>query len=347
MKGNFIKISILVLIVFNIISCKSLGEAVAFGIDSDSETVIREVVAFFYGYQESGDLQYLEQAEKHINSLRRKSKNNKVFEAKIAGADGELSFYRKDNRLTERYLRDVRRLNEREEWFYYLKALLTDDLAGRKNIINEGILKCSSSERLTLLLADLYFELGNYAEAVSLYDSVFFKSAVHSQNHKNKRDVSFFLAGYKIKSAITGNLMLKDKITAAEFIEITKNESLLLDDYIKGRRVTENDLRSLFNAGLLFTSNNNFITKKYLAFFFYNILNKADTTSLNKERGFEQTGSIKDVRAGSVFYRPVVFVTEWDIIELEDGLNFMPDKELGGVECFIALKKAEKVKGYF
>lgn len=344
---NIFKILVLLFFILHIISCKSLGEAVAFGIDAESEAIMGEIVDLFYNYQETQEIGYLEQAEKHINSLRRKSKNNKVFEAKIAGADGEIFFYKKDSRLNERYLREIHRLNEREEWFYYLKALMTNDLAARKNIINEGILKSSSTERLTLLLADLYFELGNYKEAVSLYDTIFLKSSLHSHIHKKKRNVSFFLSDYKIKSAFTADLMLKDKITAVEFIEITKNESLLLDEYLKGRRVSENDLRVLFNNGFLFTSNNNFVTKKYLAFFFYNILNKADTSVLNKERGFEHKGSIKDVRTGSVFYRPAVFVTEWDIIEMEDGINFMPDKELNGLECFTAVQKAEKVKSYF
>ncbi len=327
-------------------SCKSLGDVVAQGIDDTSALEINKITTLFSEYSDTQSKKIINEIIDLNNSLRKKAKNNRIFEAKVLGIDGEVAFYLNNVLLVDRIIKKIEQLNEREEWFYYLSALQSNDILKKITILNDGILKATNNLRLKLYLADLYYTTGKYKDSIIIYDKLLADGIIVPKSSLTKRDISFYLSTTEgLKNQSTAAILVTNEIDANTFISMVRNETKFLNTFRSPSLTMDILLNELHKLGYIYTANTITVTKKYISFFFNRIFNKQSIT--NEKSEFAGKSLIDDVSAESIFYKPILFTVQWDIIELEDGKKFMPDKTVSAFDCFKIIKNAEEKYSMF
>ena len=342
-KIHFFCLMAFVLLFF---SCKSLGDVVAQGIDEQSALEINKITTLFSEYSDTQSKKIINEIIDLNNSLRKKAKNNRIFEAKVLGIDGEVAYYSNNVLLVDRIIKKIEQLNEREEWFYYLSALQSNDVIKKITILNDGILKATHNSRLKLYLADLYYTTAKYKDSIIIYDKLLADGIILPKLSLIKRDISFYLSTTEgLKNQSTAAILFHNEIDANNFITMVRNETKFFNNFTSSALTMDIVLNELHKLGYIYTANSITVTKKYISFLFNRIFNKQSIT--NEKSEFVGKSSIDDVTTESIFYKPILFTVEWDIIELEDGKKFMPDKTVSAFDCFKIIKNAEEKYSMF
>lgn len=152
------------------------------------------------------------------------------------------------------------------------------------------------------------------------------------------------------------SLKLKKEITVLQMMEITQVETNLLYNFTASKKNTEAELYGkLSKAGLTFSASENgkpkeelskdeIVTRIKCARFLWNLKNTVLGTHKDKLKysrmfALENESPVKDVAKDSPDFDAVLGCVESELMDLPDGENFFPDKNISGIEFSNSVKK--------
>lgn len=232
-------------------------------------------------------------------------------------------------------------------------------LASRLNMplnIEEKIAENKENELLILEKAIIAYNRRDYPVAVANFDNAFLVlNSFYRDAYGQLREKSWNLRSVESSDS---DLKSKNVISVAEMISLTKSETQLLDPYCYGRNVSSSELfNTIAGSGLLnpvskglsaenSVSKTDAVTKKICARFFWNLsCAKKESLRKNSMKYSKVYGSsgfaspVPDVPADDADFDAVLGCVEKELLNLEDGVNFCPDKKISAVEFLESVKK--------
>ncbi|MCK4798102.1 MAG: hypothetical protein KAT05_12015 [Spirochaetes bacterium] len=353
------KINFLFILIILLISCQTMEDTFIHSIKEDSMKKIEEVEMLLLRFKFNKDRAFLKQANVLIEQLDKLAENNKYFEAKVFGLYGELALLQNNIPLVNEYISEIEKRNNAEEKLYILKAKIEKNREKQEKYILKNIHKPDTSEKLKLILANNYFYSAKFSRAVDLYDEAFSKlPEIYQQVYKKNRDLSYHFINSPPKNADIIDILLKEKITIKQMIQICLSESNSLssitdDSSFPVKKVYEKlkEKHYLYNSNKYKIALNDVIKRKDIAYFLLHIVVdlENDPTLLNKyindftydveeEDAEIELSPISDIKTNDYFYNAVLVLLEREIIELPDGENFFPERSMSGLRFYEIIK---------
>ncbi len=330
----------------------------AVNINEDALKQVTEVEKLFITFLSDGEQSVLDDASLRIDDLMRMARNNRVFEAKVLGLKGELLYLRGNLASVRSIITQIADKSTKEEMLYLLGAKIAA-VQDKDAILEQGFDNAATTGRLQLYRAELLFERGLYNRSVADFDEALIKlPPFYGEYYAHVRDVAYQAMRSGLRSAESIPIISADKVTAAALIRLTLNESKLLNGIVDvNNRNIVDQFKQLYNNRYfvlrLETDNPDMVImkKKDIAYFLtavmgyrenntgliniynarYNSIGPAENRNLSP---------VPDIRTTDYFFSSVLVNVERGITELDDGLNFFPDRDVSGIECLRYIKSA-------
>jgi len=166
---------------------------------------------------------------------------------------------------------------------------------------------------------------------------------------------------YGVNNSATLRLLSKNEVTIGDMIEITVNESNLLRSVANNLPVSIQELfRTLYNQGFFLIKIEGSkpesvqVRNKDFIYYITSLMGRKEgkpeliNTYREKYRNIGPVESknrspIPDIKTDDYYFSSVLVAVERGVIELEDGINFYPDKTITGHDCFKTIKKIAKL----
>ena len=208
---------------------------------------------------------------------------------------------------------------------------------------------------LTLEKAIDMYKKKNFRLSAAKFDEAFMKlDSSYRKIYGKVRDEAWSLKD--VIKTDGESLKLKKEITVLQMMEITQAETNLLYNYTASKKNTEAELYGkLSKAGLTFSASENgkpkeelskdeTVTRIKCARFLWNLKNAVLWTHKDKLKysrmfALENESPVKDVAKDSPDFDAVLGCVESELMDLPDGENFFPDKNISGVEFSNSVKK--------
>ncbi|MBN1699857.1 MAG: hypothetical protein JW881_20270 [Spirochaetales bacterium] len=340
-----------ILIGLTLSGCQSMTENIFEGtVGSEDYRKISEIELFLLEYNVTGNTYYLERAEEKLDLLFENTSYNKEFEATLYGLDGEIEYYKGNTREVKAALEKIELKSKREERLPILKAFLEPDLKKQIEILEQGIEQSSSTGHIKLQLALRYFETGDYRKAAAAFDDAFkLLSDNYQQYYEKKRDLAYQFIENPPETLIASDLFAVDKLTAAHVVTITLLQTDFLDNITVNKHIeTEVLLQRLKERDYIHERRlapDDLCKRKDIAYFLLAILsyleNNKDILDMYKreyERN-EYPSPVPDIHVHDYYFNAVLVLVEREIMELPDGINFLPERTMSGIEFNETLKR--------
>ncbi|OHD21771.1 MAG: hypothetical protein A2Y34_12420 [Spirochaetes bacterium GWC1_27_15] len=349
---------IFLFLVFVLFSCKTMDEIIIEKIDDQSLKQIETIEILFLKYKTEKNRIYIDNSKKLIEELSNKAKNNKFFKAKIFGLEGEIALLQNNISEVNSMIQEIEVLNPNEEKLFILKASIEENLDKKESIIKQGIEKATTNTKLKLNLADLIFIKGDFTQATALYDEVFNELGEdYKSYYKKRRDLSYQFINNPPENIKIINELNKEKISFGDIIKITSNETAYLTKILNKSSKIEDNFQKLKEYGFFYKDNStdnkidSIIKRKDIAYFLLNIVSfiqnnktlltkyKIETKNKPEEKDLSP---VPDIKTYDYFYTAVLILVEQEILDLPDGVNFLPENTMTGLEFFKLLKIFKK-----
>ena len=342
----------IILLIF--IGCETTDLVIVNPIDNESQKLIEDVEILLLEYKFSFNKENLRKAFNIINDLMVKSRNNKIFEAKVLGLKGEYEIVQ-GNKNIKSIIEDIARRNKNEEKLFILKAYIEDNINKREEILKLGIEKANSTDKIKIFLADIYFIKGDYIKATNLYDEIFINlSDIYGKFYNRRREIARIFIKNPPKNNLSALIIEKEKISFKDLINLTGFETDFLMDYKNIEK--DNELKEkLYIEKFIFDKDINledYIKRKDVAYFLIKIIfliekDRSILTKYYKEIDIKtynekkDLSPIPDIKTIDYFYTAVLVLVEREIMNFLDGINFYPEDFISGLEYYNTLKKCK------
>jgi tetratricopeptide (TPR) repeat protein len=337
-------------------ACQSVTENIFEGtVGAEDYRKVEEIELFLLEFNVTGNTYYLDRAGEKLAILFDAASYNKEFEATLYGLGGEIEYYKNNKKGVEKAIETIELKSKREERLPILRAFLEPDIKKQIAILEAGLEQSSSTGHIHLLLAQLYFEAGDYRKSAAAFDDAFkLLSDNYKQYYQKKRDIAYQFIENPPSTIEASDLLALDTLTVGDVISITLLQTDFLDnitvnkhidrevllqrlkekDYIHGKQVKKDDI----------------CRRKDIAYFLLAILsyleNNRDILEVYKreyERS-EMPSPVPDLHVHDYYFNAVLVLVEREIMELPDGINFHPDDAMSGMEFNETLKR---MKAYY
>lgn len=220
---------------------------------------------------------------------------------------------------------------------------LEKNIAGKMHLLSD-----KSLLRLELAL-ESYLD-GDYPASLAAFDEAFLSlDPFYRLAYGSLRETSWSLRDLSGDKGGSGLLSLR-KLTVMQMILIADQNPHLLYNYTVGKKLSDNELyNKIAGSGLLnpvsapldgdnAVSKNDVVTRIIAARFLWNLYNQrlSGIDNLTKYSLRYKAGRLRspvgDVGTGSPDFDAVLGCIENEIMHLEDGIDFGPDKEVSGAE---------------
>ncbi len=195
-----------------------------------------------------------------------------------------------------------------------------------------------------------------FAKAVAFFDEAFVKlDPLYRTYYGAARENAWRLRSV---SSTDDSLKLKNSLSVFEMVSLVKAETSLLDSYAFEKSVTDSQMyKKISDAGLLdcvslppdysnSVSKNDSATKIICARFLWNIYCARKGFSPEAKSRYSSAfiaagreSPVLDVKSDSPDFDAVLGCVEREILNLEDGVLFMPEKPVSAVELLESVKK--------
>lgn len=332
-----------------VIACETMDEQETFTQDKKSLDMITETEIVLLQYKISKSYDDIIKAKGLINQLEKLARNNKRFEAKVFGLQGEAALLQHNIPLVNECISYIEARNLNEEKLFVLRAEMERNPEKQMEILLNGIKKADSTDYLKLMLAEHYFRETKFKKAVNLYDEVFTLLApVFKETYNKHRELSYRFIKSPPKNKSITTVLLKSEITYEDMIKILFTETNLLTSIVKakqyediyGELLKKNYIHYDVDAHIKDT-----VKRKDIAYILIHILStvekdpsligrfKSRDDYLNKESGVEES-PIPDVESSVYYYNAVLRLIERELMDLPNGENFFPDAGMDGIRFY-------------
>ncbi len=229
--------------------------------------------------------------------------------------------------------------------------ILYSRLSGEKSVLENG-----DDPLLVLEEALVSYRENDFASSVARFDEAFVKlDSFYRLSYSKARDNAWKLRDFSSGDDV---LKAKDSITVFEMVSLAKTESSLLDYYAFGKNLSDADMYKNVSENALLdcvslppdytnsVSKFDAATKIICARFLWNLYcgrkSSAKKSATKYSSAFVSSGRdspILDVRTDSPDFDAVMACVEKEILNLEDGVHFEPEKAVSAIEFINALKK--------
>jgi tetratricopeptide (TPR) repeat protein len=340
-----------------IANCLTTNEKVYYNTDPKTVEKINDIEKLLLEYKFGDNINkkdLSQEIKSRIAELSKSVKNIKQLDAKLSGLGGEYEFSQNNIPKVKGYISDIEKKYDKEELLYILRALLAKDDSEKEKHLLIGLNKADDNNKIKLYLADIYFDKRDFKKATGYYDEALKNlPSFYEIYYSKKRNLSYQLIKIKFKNTGSYNLVKKDKLTIADAIQLTLNETDFLAKINKEDSM-DNIFKTLLsdkyfiNTAKFALSGN--IERKDIAFFIVNAIAAMSNNSqlLDKykpdytySRHVESKASrIKDVKASDYYFNACMICIELELMDLMDGENFYPKGNISGIDFYIILKKA-------
>ncbi|MBO4403812.1 MAG: hypothetical protein J5780_00555 [Treponema sp.] len=230
-----------------------------------------------------------------------------------------------------------------------------------KDITDEDVISGSNENGLLILEhAVILYHEGKFAKSAAKFEEAFLHlPEFYANNYGEVRDAAIASKDhdFSTESKATVELLKKPSLTAGQMLLLSQDLSGLLDEITKGKKLSERELFSKAETNRLFEAasgeGEQKITKDSKADriigarFLWNLV--SDENGKTKYSDFYRKNNlpspVNDVETYSEDFDAVLGCIEKEIINLEDGESFRPEKEVSGTEFSSWLKKITKKSG--
>jgi tetratricopeptide (TPR) repeat protein len=250
-------------------------------------------------------------------------------------------------------LADAAALSDGEEGVWLVRALLETDPVKRLAVLEQGIVKAGTSSRLLCERGEALLAAGRYAEAAKDFDEGLRGLAPgYEKLYGPDRDKAFALA-QAVRDAGSAPLRsegLEGPVTIRALVERTASDTRLLAGLSPDPKTSFAALLpSLSSAGLLLDPSapaDAPAARKAVAYFLWGLVARAehDPRLLTKYRQKYTVSPVPDIAAGDPWFDAVLGMVEREIMDLPDGVRFMPDGPVTGFELVAMLAKLKKLE---
>jgi len=343
---NHIPFSIFIILVTLITffsGCSTLPSDVQFTTELSSQYAnLQELIAQASTIRLKADIKAATQIQKEIQKAIKNSQSESVLLASLYALLGQMQSIAGDTKSAEFSLKQSRAYNPGCEDSFILEMLLQKDTAEKITIINQGITRADTSQRLRCELGILLFNSGDYAGALAQFDSAipFLPESLANLYLPFRNKTHEYL-----QAGVKPNQIISEQFTIEKMILITQSETTLLVWFTGLER---NDVGVLFERmkGSGWFPDNPLnpdapVRRKDAALFFWYILTKGDSRKLYKyteKYKLQMKSPIEDIPYDSPWFNAVLGIVEEDILKLKDGKFFEPDVVMTEIEFRKALQ---------
>lgn len=339
------KIIICLIAVFWIMSCTSLQEDLVVQSDSAEGQVqlieLEQQLLELIMVDSSSPEAWMDLRER-LDALGDDSPDRQ-FQAGLFALRSWASLEIGERRLAINLLEQALQQDPNQEWVLLMEAKLMENHQEALSFLKD---KPEYLYRLKVYRAQLYFNEGNYGEALVLFDESLPRlPEIYQQWNAADRQLSWELKDSQVSADI--NSRFTDEPFSIELmIQATQSETLLLDHLSRENRLKDKELyQLLIEKGYLLEQKEPdwLVSRGDAALFLWHLLmdkeGKPEWEFLYREQ-FMQT-PIDDLPLKSPYFDAALGCVEREIMSLPDGVYFYPDLLLPGKEFIKLLASVE------
>jgi tetratricopeptide (TPR) repeat protein len=238
-----------------------------------------------------------------------------------------------------------------DEVVLLLSVLLMEDPEQQLGLLEELVKEGRGLYRLQAEKGGVHFTLGQYGRAIAAFDeSLPFLPENYSRLYESRREQAWRLkdtdTALESKSVAQLSTMT---ITLKVMVEVTERETELLDYAIGGDRLNERQLyERMRQRGYVpeAAEPSAVVHRQDVALFLWKLISDKylDPEMLTRysKRYKNRSSPILDVEVSFRWFDAILGCVETEIMELPDGMNFFPGREVNGLDYLRWLEQAEE-----
>jgi hypothetical protein len=286
-----------------------------------------------------------------LGSLAEKPGLSRRLLSRIGALRAEAALLARDLPAALELAKGAAALSDAEEGAWRVRAALEPDPAKRLALLDQGLAKSDARARLLCERGRQLLAAGRYAEAAQDLDEGLRGLAPgYRELYGADRDKAFSLAGAGLDptrspSALAG---LDAPLTVRAMVERAFSETRLLTALSsEPSPAYASVLPAVKKAGLLLQPDapaDSPVTRKQAAFFLWGIVARMehDPKLLTAYRSKYKASPVEDVPVDAPWFDAALGVVEQEIMDLPDGVRFMPDAPLTGMDYLGMLNAMKK-----
>lgn len=335
---------ILIFIILFIAGCTTVTEnVIETTIGKEDYQKIEEIDLLILEYKINKDMTNLDSAGVKLREMMKDKAYNKEYEATLYGLAGEIESLRENKQGIKSNLAQVEKRSKSVEYYFLLTAFLEKELEKKIEILEQGALSANSVGKIKLYLAFYYFESNNFMKATACFDDAFdLLHRNYKEYYMKDRELAYQLMENPVQDINIKDLLEVEIVSFSHVIRLI----LIQTDFLMHITVDKNAdpgllLETLKTYGFIHESIENaeeVCTRKDIAYILLSIMsyleNDPDLKVKYQNQFIEndQPSPVPDVQVTDYFFSAVLVLVENEIMELPNGIHFLPHKTMSGIE---------------
>ncbi len=341
---------ITIIIFITLTSCKTT-DTITHSITEQEKTILKISKSEIIDYRILQSKQALENAYNNLKRAKSNPSKNKKYSASVLGLF-EYTKHLKDKKVIKQStIKKIERLNPKEETLFILKSITQPTNQAIKTL-EQGLKTCPQSKLIRDKLQELYFKKEEYSKALILQNYLAINSFTEKQFREYKK---LSLLSKKLakgdKANIDKKLISQNSMTVKKCIELIETESNLLPLAKKSSTLkiftTLKEEKGIYDQNLSLYSP---MLRKDAAYLLVHLISKLEGDDLiliqaknYYELNHNGKSPIKDIKVEDYYFSAVIYLIENNYIQLVNGTNFYPNKEIKPENFIYILKEINKV----
>jgi antitoxin component HigA of HigAB toxin-antitoxin module len=304
-----------------------------------------------------------------IDKIEKSNQEDSFFKSQVAAWSGRLFLLEGNVNGARKSLEDSDRFFPGNIQSLVLAVRLETDLEKRLLHVNEVMQLEPNSGELSIEKARVLFELKRYSESAAFFDTSFNQiiqrgreiAALYEDVYQDFRMQAWDLRNISSETSQTSAIIMqKEVLTWLDVINLTVQETKLLDFLTAGRTWQVNDLFTrLVSQGFIPPSqnvsltewsaykanSNDIVLRSGAAWFLWHVYaeNRADIRLLTRYssvwKSTQRESPFSDIPVPSPFFDSILSCVEMQFIASPDGVNFQPEDTVRGTSFRSMLEK--------
>jgi hypothetical protein len=296
----------------------------------------------------------LEQVRADLDRASRKAGANRLYQARVAGLQGQAALLSGDTAAARHFADTALRLSDAEEGAWLVRAALELPGAKRLALLRQGLERSERKSRLLCETGEELLRSGRHAEAAQdLDEGLRGLDSRYRALYGADRDRALGLAQAEREAGTAATASnpesLDAPLTLQVMVERAFTSTRLLSEFSPQPNPSYDSVRpSLAAAGLLLRPDappSSACVRKDAAFFLWGVVLHAERNPklVGLYRQKFAASPVPDVPASAPWFEAVLGVVEREIMDLPDGVHFVPDGPVNGVDYLKMLARLSKL----
>jgi len=279
---------------------------------------------------------------------------SRLYQARTAGLQGQAALLAGDPSSARAFADKAVRLSDVEDGGWLVRAALEPDVSKRLALLEVGLARSDRKSRLLCERGEALLRQARYGEAAqdldeglrglderyrSLYGADLDRALSLAQAQRNAGSSNGAIESEAVEGPLTMRAMVERAFTATR---------LLTTFSAQARPSYESAKASLVAAGLLLQPDappSSSCARKDVAYFLWRIILHAERNPKleGQYRKKFTTSPVPDVPIDSPWFEAVLGVVEREVMDLPDGVHFVPDAAVSGIEYLQMLSRLSRL----